>query len=271
MPYMCVGLWVHKTLFLWDAFGFSQEAERTAACLRKVGLHGVWVGGGLPKAAWPEQASKAITKQSPHLRWTSANGKTRCFPGSTFTVPWQGQMLECPGLACWAESALPTLWQQWSVLRVTQEGSRGKESVLDFQVSKLTLETQDKVKLGKKQFLGPKLGTEHQNSHLRIARRRETLRNEDQPHLPLAHATQHPGNASLGWQRLVTPALRRLKIGCPHQPGLQREDLIKNKYMNEGWIIIKLKTDSEKTTYEDKWKIFMFSPWAGYLNFNLLS
>lgn len=45
MPYMCVGLWVHKTLFLWDTYGSCMELGRKALQLGKLRLHGggvVW-------------------------------------------------------------------------------------------------------------------------------------------------------------------------------------------------------------------------------------
>lgn len=119
-------------------------------------------------------------RQAGRFRWTSANGKAWCFLGSNI----HGHMVG-PDVSMLAptSAALPTLRQQWPAFWVTP--SRGKECVLNFQVSKLVLETQDKVKVWTKSFLGLRLRMEYQKSHLWIARMR-CWAVKTRPHLPLA-------------------------------------------------------------------------------------
>lgn len=60
MPYMCVGLWVHTTLFLWDAFGFSQGAGDKSSTTRVTKAPWGELRGTL-KVAWPKEGWKAIS------------------------------------------------------------------------------------------------------------------------------------------------------------------------------------------------------------------
>lgn len=79
---MCVGFWVHKTRFLGDEFGFSQEAWRKAKYGRKSWGHMGCVLGCvyMISSQWPGRSMAG--RQTSCFRWTSTNGKAWCFLGS---------------------------------------------------------------------------------------------------------------------------------------------------------------------------------------------
>lgn len=67
MPYMCVGLWVHKTLFLLDAYGFSQGAGEKSITVGETEASWGRVGGVM----WSPQGdlAKARPLERPNASW----------------------------------------------------------------------------------------------------------------------------------------------------------------------------------------------------------
>lgn len=229
-PYMCVGLWVHKPRFLGDEFGFSQEAWRKAKYGSKSwGPLGCVLGCVyMISSQWPGRSMAG--RQTSCFRWTSTNGKAWCFLGSNIHGHMVGPDISVlrPGLLVSVSCLCCPPHTLAAVTCVPGDSLERKRECSQLSGLKTGAGNLRRGKIWMKSFLGLRLRTEYQKSHLWIARAR-CWAAKTGPAFPWPHAIQHPGNTSLGYHRPMIPALRRLRIRCQHQPRLQREDFIENK------------------------------------------